>query len=732
MRKAFLILIATLLVSASLSAEWTQKQQLDSPEGVVDFPSNIYMEGDYAIIGDMTAQDDSDIATGVAYVYHHSGTSWDLSMTLQPNDGEAYDYYGYDACFNDDFIFVGAYGSGSGAVYVHTWDGTQVQKITGSFFSNFGYTVCVEGDFLFVGTRIYDGVNVYHYDGTSWVLVDTLMDTIPSTIYFGRALAIDGDYLVIGASGDNTYGLYAGLAYVYHWNGTNWEFQDTLPYGAQATNKNYGSTVSISGDRVVVGGANLSNAYAFERNGTEWNLVSSLVPDGGLPGSYYGQEVAIDGDYVLVSASSSYVDGCSNAGAAYLFYWDGTSWVNTQKLVSDTPQASENFGSELAISGSRILIGNEVFVGEVEKCVFAFDCSLPGTGEASGTPADDDPLAVDVEPLDAYDYDGNGAVVVDPDVDVNPSESGATITVDIVVVPGNENVIVPENAALTYRVTVTGTSQPVQLVLHFSGLPFSPTEIVWNSGGEWSEVEAVEWDNVLHTATFTWTFDTALRDGGEHFVVNNGEGTTLPVELSSFTATLSAGNSVMLNWTTQSESDMLGYRVLRAENGLLEDAMMINASLIVAGNSPNGNNYLFNDVDVEEDATYSYWLEAVEMNGISSLYGPTTVTITYNEEDPEEPPVFLTTTLGQNTPNPFNPHTTINYSIADDSAVSIKVYNTRGQLVRTLVDEVKVAGTHTIEWNGTDASGKSCSSGIYFYKMETTDTTEMKKMMILK
>ncbi|MBL7086305.1 MAG: T9SS type A sorting domain-containing protein [Candidatus Cloacimonetes bacterium] len=86
--------------------------------------------------------------------------------------------------------------------------------------------------------------------------------------------------------------------------------------------------------------------------------------------------------------------------------------------------------------------------------------------------------------------------------------------------------------------------------------------------------------------------------------------------------------------------------------------------------------------------------------------------------------------LSQNYPNPFNTKTYINYSLPKSSNVNIQIYNLKGQLVKTLVDENKPAGYHTVEWNVPEKS--EMSSGIYFYKLSTKDKTLIKKMILLR
>ena len=88
--------------------------------------------------------------------------------------------------------------------------------------------------------------------------------------------------------------------------------------------------------------------------------------------------------------------------------------------------------------------------------------------------------------------------------------------------------------------------------------------------------------------------------------------------------------------------------------------------------------------------------------------------------------------LSQNYPNPFNPITTINYSIPTQSRVKLQIYNLLGQVVTTLVDADKNPGYYEAIWNGTNQSGKSVSSGLYFYSLRAGQFSDTKKMVILK
>ncbi|MFP4458249.1 MAG: FlgD immunoglobulin-like domain containing protein [Candidatus Zixiibacteriota bacterium] len=88
--------------------------------------------------------------------------------------------------------------------------------------------------------------------------------------------------------------------------------------------------------------------------------------------------------------------------------------------------------------------------------------------------------------------------------------------------------------------------------------------------------------------------------------------------------------------------------------------------------------------------------------------------------------------LAQNSPNPFNPITSINYSVPSESHVNIEIFNVLGETVTQLVDEVQDAGKRTVRWDGTDSEGNSVKSGVYFYKMTADGYSQTRKMSLVK
>jgi len=107
-----------------------------------------------------------------------------------------------------------------------------------------------------------------------------------------------------------------------------------------------------------------------------------------------------------------------------------------------------------------------------------------------------------------------------------------------------------------------------------------------------------------------------------------------------------------------------------------------------------------------------------------------TFPVSVSNTDPVVTPAI--TMLKQNYPNPFNPETTINFNLPKGGFANLSVYNTKGQLVKTLVNGMTTVGDHKLVWNGKDNNGSSVASGLYFYKLTANGRTETRKMMLMK
>jgi hypothetical protein len=205
--------------------------------------------------------------------------------------------------------------------------------------------------------------------------------------------------------------------------------------------------------------------------------------------------------------------------------------------------------------------------------------------------------------------------------------------------------------------------------------------------------------------------------------------TPLPVELSSFTAVITADMYVNLEWRAETETDMLGYNVYRGYKDDVSDAVKVNPLVIEAHNVSQTTDYNYIDKEVMSGQDYYYWLESVDLDLTNQFHGP--IFISLVEEDDEIPPVFETV-LRKNYPNPFNPVTNIEYSLKEETEVSLRIYNLRGQVVKDLFTGFQQAGEHKIVWEGLDNQQKEAATGVYFYRLKTDHYDKMYKMLMVK
>ena len=197
---------------------------------------------------------------------------------------------------------------------------------------------------------------------------------------------------------------------------------------------------------------------------------------------------------------------------------------------------------------------------------------------------------------------------------------------------------------------------------------------------------------------------------------------TIPVELTSFVA--NAGKNIIeLSWSTATETENLGFHVYRSrsEPGTY---MKISQQIIPgAGSTGESHRYSFTDEDIEQNETYYYKLADLDFNGNMNFHGPISVTV--NAQPTEY-------SLDQNYPKPFNPETVIDFTLKESGKVSLKIYNLHGQLISTMVNEEKSAGSYSIIWNGTDEKGINVAAGIYLYALKVNGFEQVKKLVLTK
>ncbi|QDT43126.1 Calx-beta domain protein [Gimesia alba] len=188
---------------------------------------------------------------------------------------------------------------------------------------------------------------------------------------FGEEIAIDGDYMVVGATNSDVAALDAGAAYIYQRNhqGTmsetddTWEFYSTLTAPDASTGDLFGTSVAIHGDVIVIGAAAADNggeesgaAYVYRRNGALWSFEEKLIASDRMNYDGFGNDVAIENNRIVVGAANHDVDSKPDAGAVYIFSWSGNSWTETQKLTYSSGESADQFGYSVAIHNNEIFI----------------------------------------------------------------------------------------------------------------------------------------------------------------------------------------------------------------------------------------------------------------------------------------------------------------------------------------------------------------------------------------
>ncbi len=258
----------------------------------------------------------------------------------------------------------------------------------------FGCSVAIDGDTAVVGARDEDGLNsnagaayVFKLTGGTWSEQAYLKASNAEVDNrFGWSVAIHGDSIVVGAPGENGSGTAAGAAYVFVRSSNTWSQQAYLKAANADSGDRFGTSVSISGNTLIVGAPiEASNstsintsatnnsapsagaAYIFTRTGTNWTQQAYLKSENSEANDRFGNAVAISGDTAAVGAdgedgsatgSNGTVDnGKSGSGAAYVFVRSGSNWTQQAYVKASNTDASDGFGGAVALDGDTLAVG---------------------------------------------------------------------------------------------------------------------------------------------------------------------------------------------------------------------------------------------------------------------------------------------------------------------------------------------------------------------------------------
>jgi len=379
-----------------LGTMWVQAQKLLAADGAAgdEFGSAVYLSEQNVIIG---APQTNVGATGAAYVFQRSGGIWSQQAKLTAFDAAAGDTFGYSVAMSRDVAIVGALydDSGTGSAYVYrlvagVW--TFEQKLTASdgvAGDEFGVSVAVDGDAAVVGARyarqpslLMDGAAyVFRYNAGVWsqerkfVAPDGISDG-----QFGAAVGIASDVAVVAAQNDDDNGTRSGSVYVFRTDGTLWVLEQKLLASDGTAEDQFGTSVAIDAGSILVGAVHHTGAapdsgaaYLFRWNTTSWVEDQILAVGDGDTGDAFGGVVSLNGDVAFVSAVADDDHG-NNSGAAYAFVLCMTC-ADIDECALGTDNCDVN-ATCTNIPGSFTCTCNSGYAGNGLTCTDIDECTL--------------------------------------------------------------------------------------------------------------------------------------------------------------------------------------------------------------------------------------------------------------------------------------------------------------------------------------------------------------------
>ncbi len=363
--------------------------------GTAQFGNHVAVDGDTAVVGAPNMHTAYN-GVGAAYVYTRVGDAWTEQAKLTAPDGLPGDRFGWSVAISGDTIVVSSVwddvdtkvDQGSAYVFTRTagrW--TEQAKLTASdpvSFAQFGFSVAVSGDVAAIGAAHSlvepqeeqygvappGSAYVFARTGGTWTQQKKLTPTDRFLDDgFGTRVAIDGDTLVVGASGGQ------GAAYVFGRTGGTWDQQKILTAPTRAAGDEFGFWVAVSGETVVVGAlgadgtyTDQGKAYVFTRTDGNWGEPFTLEASDAQKDDLFGRSVAVSGDTVVVGAEYDDIGPKiallgdldrvnENQGSAYVFKRSGESWPQKAKLTGSDSSARDLFGVSVAVSGDTAVVG---------------------------------------------------------------------------------------------------------------------------------------------------------------------------------------------------------------------------------------------------------------------------------------------------------------------------------------------------------------------------------------
>lgn len=392
---------------------WTAQAKLTIAGGAPAdlFGSAVALQENTALVGVPNGDTAAGSNAGCAYVFTRGGNVWTPRKKLTASDGAAEDHFGASVAITTYKAVIGAPGAdpggvadaGSAYVFLHsgmTWIFEEkLSASDGAAQDHFGQSVAIDEDKLMVGAPGVDGVGgadygaayAYQWNGLNWSDEQKLAhDTLNESSQFGSAVAMSGDFAVVGAPGTDADGVDVGRAYAFVWNtpvAGDWSPHSVLS-AFTSVGGYLGYSVALDGDTAVLGAPSATivgrhgqgKAAVFVRSGDMWNGPVMLTATDGDTDDNFGASVAVDGDRVAIGAWQMDTPAWLDAGAVYLYSRAGTAWDLSTRLLHPDASHNDRLGASVAISGDTILAGTmsgNTVNGTDAGSAYAFVLPLP-------------------------------------------------------------------------------------------------------------------------------------------------------------------------------------------------------------------------------------------------------------------------------------------------------------------------------------------------------------------
>ena len=409
-----LLLIATSTAIAGVTPIQIAKLLPSEAVPEDEFARSLDLDGDIAVVG---APFDDELAAdaGAVYVYRKTEGEWALDTKLFASDGVEGDEFGTAVTISGNRIVVTAIQAfrldvGVGMVYTFEFDGAdwiETNRFNPSLPTGqrrLGTSLSLDGDVLAVSifldldplTPTTSAAILYHWNGSSWSPEHIINQSafLSNKFTSGPAIDVDGQVAVIGDYRNSDLGALSGAVSVLRRNNGVWSEEATLHGSTTLPQEQFGWSVDIDGDTIVVGTEESNQfyhrvVYVFRIDGDGWAKEAELMAgaeafEEPFPlDDAFGYEVAISGDTIISCDRHNFVDDSQHLtvfkGATYIYQRTGTAWAIDQRFLIEEGGVFERFGTKIVIEGATALFGNNRSANDVPDPSAAFLVNLCGT-----------------------------------------------------------------------------------------------------------------------------------------------------------------------------------------------------------------------------------------------------------------------------------------------------------------------------------------------------------------